>query len=328
MKIDSQEKIIEVRNLSKHFKGRGGIFSKNILRAVDDVSFFVMRGETLGLVGESGSGKTTIGRMLINLYQPNGGEILFKGCDISSSEGRKIASRGISMVFQDPYSSLDPRMNTLDIIAEPLDIQELYTSREERRERVLSLMEKVGLKAEHASRYPHEFSGGQRQRIGIARAISAMPEFVICDEPVSALDVSVRAQIMNMFSDLKEEYSLSYLFIAHDLPIVRHISDRIAVLYLGKIVEVGDADDVSENPLHPYTKALISSILPPDPKSASKMRVKKTSSDYLNDIATFIGCPFKSRCPYCADICKSEMPKLTKVEGKHFAACHRVKEIN
>ena len=327
MKNELSNELLTVDRLYKSFNIGSGILSKKKLRAVEGVSFKIKVGETLGLVGESGSGKTTVGRTVIGLYTPSEGRISFDGIDTSSKDGRAHAGRNMSMVFQDPYSSLDPRMTALDIIAEPLDIHGMAVGRE-RRERVLSLMEKVGLNPEHARRYPHEFSGGQRQRIGIARALSITPKLVICDEPVSALDVSVRAQIVNLFSSFKEELQLSYLFIAHDIPIVRHISDRIAVMYLGRIVEMAKSDDLCDDPLHPYTKALIASVLPPDPKEARAMRTYRPFGDISGPIDEIYGCPFRTRCPHAQDICKEATPALNEVAVGHYAACHRVKEIN
>ena len=256
--------LLEVKNLKQYFPVRAGLMKTIPLKAVDDVSFTIGRGETLGLVGESGCGKTTVGRTILRLYEPTGGEVIFDGEPVTAKNITHMRKQ-MQMVFQDPYSSLDPRMTVEDIIGEPLDVHKLYSNRKERREKILELMATVGLNAEHATRYAHEFSGGQRQRIGIARALAVNPKFIVCDEPVSALDVSIQAQVINMFEELQEKLGVAYLFIAHDLLVVRHISKRIAVMYLGKIVEVADADELNENPQHPYTQSLLSAVPIPDP---------------------------------------------------------------
>ncbi|MBP5266491.1 MAG: ATP-binding cassette domain-containing protein, partial [Lachnospiraceae bacterium] len=260
--------LLEVKHLKQYFDINMGFFQTKPLKAVDDISFSIREGETLGLVGESGCGKTTAGRSILQLYKPTAGEIIYRGKKIETKADIKEFRKKATMVFQDPYSSLDPRMTVADIIGEPLDIHHMYSSQEERRERILTLMEHVGLNSEHAARYAHEFSGGQRQRVGIARALAVRPDFIVCDEPVSALDVSIQAQVINMFDELQEKMNLTYLFIAHDLLVVRHISDRIAVMYLGHMVELADANAIYERPLHPYTKALISAVPVPDPKVA------------------------------------------------------------
>ena len=256
--------LLEVRNLKQYFPVRAGLMKTIPLKAVDDVSFTIGRGETLGLVGESGCGKTTVGRTILRRYEPTAGEVIFDGEPVTAKNITHMRKQ-MQMVFQDPYSSLDPRMTVEDIIGEPLDVHKLYSNRKERREKILELMATVGLNAEHATRYAHEFSGGQRQRIGIARALAVNPKFIVCDEPVSALDVSIQAQVINMFEELQEKLGVAYLFIAHDLLVVRHISKRIAVMYLGKIVEVADADELNENPQHPYTQSLLSAVPIPDP---------------------------------------------------------------
>ncbi|MBQ1549984.1 MAG: ABC transporter ATP-binding protein, partial [Clostridia bacterium] len=261
------EYLVEVNDLQLHFPVKTGFFKKTPLKAVDGVSFNIKPGETLGLVGESGCGKTTVGRTLLHLYEPTGGTFKFKGEEVTSKNIGRLRKE-MQMVFQDPYSSLNPRMTVEDIIGEPLDVHHLYESKEDRREQVLHLMELVGLNAEHATRYAHEFSGGQRQRIGIARALAVHPSFIVCDEPVSALDVSIQAQVINMFEELQEKLGVTYLFIAHDLLVVHHISDRIAVMYLGRIVEIADADELNENPIHPYTLSLLSAVCVPDPIKA------------------------------------------------------------
>ena len=322
------ENLIEVQRLKQYFPISTGWFQTRPLKAVDGVSFHIRRGETLGLVGESGCGKTTVGRTLLHLYPPTSGQIIFDGKEIKTRQDIRQYRKKASMVFQDPYSSLNPRITVADLIAEPLDIHRLYENRQERRERVLALMAKVGLNAEHAGRYAHEFSGGQRQRIGIARALAMEPEFVVCDEPVSALDVSIQAQVINMFADLQEQMGLTYLFIAHDLLVVRHICDRIAVMYLGKIVESAESDELYHNPMHPYTKSLISAVPLPDPKLAREKRRVMLSGDVPSPLNAPPGCPFCTRCPYATDICREKMPEMTEVSSGHFTACHHVDQAN
>ena len=317
--------LLDVVGLKQYFKMRSN-GRKKTLRAVDGVSFSIRRGEVLGLVGESGSGKTTVGRSILGLYEPTKGEIFFKGKQIKTASDLRKFRKSATMVFQDPYSSLNPRMTVMDLIGEPLDINGLYSSRTQRNEKILSLMRRVGLNAEQASRYAHEFSGGQRQRIGIARALATEPELIICDEPVSALDVSIQAQVINMFTDLKDSLSLSYLFIAHDLPVVRHISDRIAVMYLGRIVELGPAEEVMESPLNPYTELLISSIPIPDPKKKRGIEGSAVPEN-ASVIGVPNGCPFRSRCPYARELCSDSIPELIEYRPGHESACHRVKEI-
>ena len=277
-------------------------------------------GETLGLVGESGCGKTTVGRTLLRLYEPTGGQVLFNGEEVTDKNITALRKK-MQMVFQDPYSSLDPRMTVEDIIGEPLDVHKLYTSKAERRDKILNLMELVGLNAEHATRYAHEFSGGQRQRIGIARALAVDPKFIVCDEPVSALDVSIQAQVVNMFEDLQEKLGVAYLFIAHDLLIVRHISDRIAVMYLGKIVEIADADELSDHPQHPYTTSLLSAVPIPDPKITRQRKRIILEGDVPSPMNMPTGCAFRSRCRYATEKCAKECPKLEDRGNGHFVAC-------
>lgn len=322
----NEKNIIEVKNLKKYFTG-GSIKKSAPLKAVDGVSFTIAKGETLGLVGESGSGKSTVGRTLLYLYKKDGGEIYFKGKKIETASDVTELRRNASMIFQDPYSSLNPRMTVSDLIGEPLDINRLYFTKEERLERIYTLMEHVGLKANLASRYAHEFSGGQRQRIGIARALAVNPEFIICDEAVSALDVSVRAQIINTLEALQESFGLSYLFIAHDLLIVRHISDRIAVMYLGKIVEMAESENLFSTPLHPYTKVLISAVPPPDPKKAKIGERIRLRGEIPSPTNAPSGCPFRTRCLFARDICKEKIPQMREFEPGHYAACHRIEEI-
>ena len=328
MKNEAAQPIVEVRNLKEYFNINMGMFRTKPLKAVDNVSFAIQPGETLGLVGESGCGKTTVGRTILHLYKPTGGEVLYKGRKIQTKADIQAFRNKASMVFQDPYSSLNPRMTVADIIGEPLDVHNLYSSRQERQERILELMGYVGLNSEHAARYAHEFSGGQRQRIGIARALAVNPDFIVCDEPVSALDVSIQAQVINMFAELQEKFGLTYLFIAHDLLVVRHISDRIAVMYLGKMVELADANEIYDHPLHPYSKSLLSAVPVPDPKIARANQRIVLSGDIPSPLNAPSGCPFRTRCPYACDKCAESMPDFQEVSAGHFVACHRVGEIN
>ena len=322
------DNLIEVQDLKQYFPISTGWFQTKPLKAVDGVSFHIRRGETLGLVGESGCGKTTVGRTLLHLYPPTSGKIIFDGKPLKTREDIRAYRKKAAMVFQDPYSSLNPRMTVADLIAEPLDIHRLYENRQQRREKVLELMAKVGLNAEHAGRYAHEFSGGQRQRIGIARALALEPKFVVCDEPVSALDVSIQAQVVNMFMDLQDQMGLTYLFIAHDLLVVRHICDRIAVMYLGKIVESGEADELYRNPMHPYTQSLISAVPLPNPEMARAKQRVMLSGDVPSPLNAPPGCPFCTRCPYATDICREIMPEMVETASGHFTACHHVDNAN
>ena len=326
--MNENKTLVEVKNLKEYFNINTGLFSSKPLKAVDDVSFAIRKGETLGLVGESGCGKTTVGRTLLHLYKPTSGEIWFDGKQIVTQNDILEYRKKTAMVFQDPYSSLNPRMTVSDIIAEPLDVHKMYTNKKERQERVLELMAKVGLNSEHANRYAHEFSGGQRQRIGIARALSMNPEFLVCDEPVSALDVSIQAQVINMFDELQDQMGLTYLFIAHDLLVVRHISDRIAVMYLGKMVELADAKEIYDHPLHPYTKSLMSSVPLPDPKKARENKRIVLTGDIPSPLNAPSGCPFRTRCPYATDACAESMPEFKEAASGHFVACHHVDKIN
>ena len=320
--------LIEVKNLKQYFNISTGMLKSKPLKAVDGVSFYINKGETLGLVGESGCGKTTVGRTLMNIYKPTEGEIYYNGKQIVTKQDIMEFRKKAAMVFQDPYSSLNPRMTVSDIIAEPLDIHKMYSTEEERREKVLQLMDHVGLNSEHASRYAHEFSGGQRQRIGIARALAINPDFIVCDEPVSALDVSIQAQVINMFDELQDKMGLSYLFIAHDLLVVRHISHRIAVMYLGKIVEMADADEIYDHPLHPYSKALISAVPIPDPNIARANQRIPLGGDIPSPLNAPSGCPFRTRCPHATEACAAVMPEFKEVSKGHFVACHHVDKIN
>ena len=317
------EPLVEVRHLKQYFPVRSGMKAQ-LLKAVDDVSFSVGRGETLGLVGESGCGKTTVGRTLLHLYKPTDGEVRYEGKPIRTKADINDFRRKATMVFQDPYSSLNPRMTVSDIIGEPLDIHKMYQNKAEREQRILELMDRVGLNSEHASRYAHEFSGGQRQRIGIARALALNPKFIVCDEPVSALDVSIQAQVINMFDELQDEMGLTYLFIAHDILVVRHISDRIAVMYLGKMVELADAKEIYEHPVHPYTKSLMSAVPQPDPKVARANKRIVLSGDIPSPLNAPSGCPFRTRCPQATAACAEAMPEFKEVAPGHFAACSQI----
>ena len=328
MSAVNNETLVDVRHLKQYFSINTGMFSSKPLKAVDDVSFSIKRGETLGLVGESGCGKTTVGRTLLHLYKPTGGEVLFHDKPVKTKAEINEFRKKATMVFQDPYSSLNPRMTVSDIIGEPLDIHKMYSDRKAREERILDLMDKVGLNSEHASRYAHEFSGGQRQRIGIARALALNPEFIVCDEPVSALDVSIQAQVINMFDELQEEMGLTYLFIAHDILVVRHISDRIAVMYLGKMVELADAKEIYSQPLHPYTKSLMSAVPQPDPRIARANKRIVLTGDIPSPLNAPSGCPFRTRCPHAVEACAQSMPEFKEVSSGHFAACHRIEELN
>ena len=311
--------LLEVKNLKQYFPVKNG-FKKLMLKAVDDVSFTINEGETLGLVGESGCGKTTVGRTILNLYEPTAGEIIFDGEKVTKKNINSMRKK-MQMVFQDPYSSLDPRMTVEDIIGEPLDVHKLYSNRKERREKILELMNYVGLNSEHATRYAHEFSGGQRQRIGIARALAVDPKFIVCDEPVSALDVSIQAQVINMFEDLQAKLGVAYLFIAHDLLVVHHISKRIAVMYLGKIVEIADSDDLNNNPVHPYTQSLLSAIPIPDPEITRNRKRIVLEGDVPSPLNMPTGCAFRTRCPYATEQCAKESPALADRGNGHMVAC-------
>ena len=323
---ENSEYLLQVEHLKQYFPIKQG-FKTIPLKAVDDISFSIKPGETLGLVGESGCGKTTVGRTLLRLYQPTAGRIVFDGDVLFDSEKKIDVNmhpyrKQMQMVFQDPYSSLNPRMTVEDIIGEPLDVHKLYNSRNERHDKIMELMETVGLNAEHASRYAHEFSGGQRQRIGIARALAVNPKFIVCDEPVSALDVSIQAQVVNMFEDLQEKLGMAYLFIAHDLLVVQHISDRIAVMYLGHMMELADADELMNNPIHPYTQSLLSAVPVPDPETARHSQRIILEGDVPSPLHMPTGCPFRSRCRYATEQCAAEMPQFKDHGNGHFVACH------
>jgi len=311
---------VEVKDLKQYFPIRTGFMKTTLLKAVDGVNFGIKPGETLGLVGESGCGKTTVGRTLLRLYKPTGGEIYYDGELITDQNMIKYRPK-MQMVFQDPYSSLDPRMTVEEIIGEPLDVHKLCANSKDRRDKILSLMELVGLNAEHATRYVHEFSGGQRQRIGIARALAVDPKFIVCDEAVSALDVSIQAQVINMFEELQEKLGVAYLFIAHDLLVVRHISNRIAVMYLGRVVETADADELSDAPIHPYTQSLLSAVPIPDPKIAKSSSRIILEGDVPSPLNMPSGCAFRTRCRFATEQCAKECPSLTDRGGGHMVAC-------
>lgn len=327
------DKLLQVEHLKQYFPAGGMGKNRKFVKAVDDVSFFVNRGETLGLVGESGCGKTTTGRSILRLYEPTGGKITFDGKVILDVENKVKVDmlpyrQKMQMVFQDPYASLDPRMTVGDIVGEAIDIHKLAANKKERHDRIISILEKVGLNSEHANRYPHEFSGGQRQRVGIARALAVNPQFIVCDEPISALDVSIQAQVVNMFEELQEQMGLTYLFIAHDLSVVKHISDRIGVMYLGKMVELADSYELVARSLHPYTKSLISAIPIADPIKARASKRIVLQGDVPSPLNPPTGCRFRTRCPYADECCAQKEPEWREVEKGHYVACHHVEKIN
>lgn len=321
--MDNSEVLIEVKNLKKYFKAS----RKATVKAVDDISFNIKRGETLGLVGESGCGKTTCGKTVLGLYGATGGEVIFDGVNVHTlkSKEKKEFRKRAQIIFQDPYSSLNPRMTVEDIIGEGIDIHNLYRGKD-RKEKIFELLEIVGLNKEHASRFPHEFSGGQRQRIGIARALAIEPEFIVCDEPISALDVSIQAQVVNLLVELQKEKKLTYLFIAHDLSMVKYISDRVGVMYLGHLVELAESEELYRNPLHPYTVALLSSIPIPDPEQERKKMRIPIEGEIPSPINPPPGCKFASRCKMAREICKEKMPELIEIKKGHFVACHLLQE--
>jgi len=314
------KKLVELKNISKHFK-----VSEGILKAVDNVTFDIMKGETLGLVGESGCGKSTLGKVLMGIYAPTSGDLTYYGRRTMQINKKTLFaySKMAQIIFQDPYSSLDPRMTVGSIVEEGMIIHKMY-DRKKRQERVYELLELVGLNREHANRFPHEFSGGQRQRIGIARALAIEPEFIVCDEPISALDVSIQSQIINLLHDLQKKLDLTYLFIAHDLNIVKYISDRIAVMYLGSIMELATSDELYSNTLHPYSQALLSAVPIPDPNKEAQKHRQILTGDVPSPINTPKGCSFAGRCTYATDICKQEKPVLKEIRQGHFVACHHV----
>ena len=327
---ETKKVLVQADNLKKYFTIKGnGLFNKKYVQAVESANFKIYKGETLGLVGESGCGKTTLGRTLIRLYEPTAGTITYDGTVIYDKE-QKIAPdmlpyrRKMQIIFQDPSASLDPRMTVGEIVGEALDIHHICSGKAERRERINELLSEVGLNTEHANRFPHEFSGGQQQRIGIARALAVDPEFIVCDEPISALDVSIQSQVINMLEDLQRDKQLTYLFIAHDVSVVRHISDRIGVMYLGCMVELCESYELCSHPLHPYTKSLLSAVPLPDPDATRARQRQLLAGDIPSPINPPSGCRFHTRCPYATDICSREMPELKEYAPGHFAACHMI----
>ncbi len=351
---EDNNKLLEVQHLQQYFPAGGVGKNKKYVQAVDDVSFYVRRGETLGLVGESGCGKTTVGRTLLRLYEPTDGRVIYDGKilfdsgnypltdengDVQKDDagkpvmGKRVAvdmmpyRRRMQYVFQDPYASLDPRMTIGDIVGEPIDIHHLAENSKDRHDRIIGFLEQVGLNSEHANRYPHEFSGGQRQRVGIARALAVEPEFIVCDEPVSALDVSIQAQVVNMLEDLQSSLGLTYLFIAHDLSVVKHISNRIGVMYLGKLVELADSIELIAHSVHPYTRSLISAIPVADPITARAAKRIILQGDVPSPLNPPSGCRFRTRCPYADEKCACETPEFKEVSPKHWAACHHLDKV-
>ena len=325
--------LVQVEHLQQYFPAGGYGKNKKYIQAVEDVSFTIERGETLGLVGESGCGKTTTGRTLLRLYEPTGGRFIYDG-DVIFDVEKKIKvdmlpyRKRMQIVFQDPYASLDPRMTVGDIIGEAIDVHKIAANKKERYDIIIEMLRRVGLNSEHANRYPHEFSGGQRQRVGIARALAVNPEFIVCDEPISALDVSIQAQVINMFEDLQEQMGLTYLFIAHDLSAVKHISNRIGVMYLGRMVELADSYELITRPLHPYTKSLISAIPIADPGKARESRRIVLEGDVPSPLNPPSGCRFRTRCPYADETCAAAAPEWKEIEKGHFAACHHIDKCN
>ncbi len=325
--------LVQIEHLQQYFPAGGFGKNKKYIQAVDDVSFTIERGETLGLVGESGCGKTTTGRTLLRLYEPTGGRFVYDGDVIFDVEKKIFVDmlpyrKKMQIVFQDPYASLDPRMTVGDIVGEAIDVHKMAANKQERYDIIIEMLQRVGLNSEHANRYPHEFSGGQRQRVGIARALAVRPEFIVCDEPISALDVSIQAQVINMFEDLQADMGLTYLFIAHDLSAVKHISNRIGVMYLGRMVELAESYELITRPLHPYTKSLISAIPIADPRAARESKRIVLEGDVPSPLNPPSGCRFRTRCPYADERCVAETPVWKEVEKGHFAACHHIDKLN
>ena len=327
------EKLVQIEHLRQYFPVGGFGKNKKYVQAVDDVSFYINKGETLGLVGESGCGKTTTGRSLLRLYEPTGGRFVFDDEVVFDVEKNIWANmlpyrKRMQIVFQDPYASLDPRMTVGDIVGEAIDTHKLAANKKERYDIIIEMLRRVGLNSEHANRYPHEFSGGQRQRVGIARALAVNPEFIVCDEPISALDVSIQAQVINMFEELQQDMGLTYLFIAHDLSVVKHISNRIGVMYLGRMVELADSYELTFNPMHPYTKSLISAIPIADPKIARESKRIILEGDVPSPLNPPSGCRFRTRCPYADERCAAETPEWKEVSSGHYCACHHLDKCN
>lgn len=325
------DRLVQIEHLRQYFPAGGYGKRKKYVQAVDDVSFYIERGETLGLVGESGCGKTTTGRTILRLYEPTGGKFTYDGNVIFDVENKVSVDmlpyrKRMQIVFQDPYASLDPRMTVGDIVGEAIDVHKLAANKQERYDIIIEMLRRVGLNSEHANRYPHEFSGGQRQRVGIARALAVNPEFIVCDEPISALDVSIQAQVINMFEDLQEEMGLTYLFIAHDLSVVKHISNRIGVMYLGRLVELADSYELTTRSLHPYTKSLISAIPIADPKVARESKRIVLEGDVPSPLNPPSGCRFRTRCPYADERCAAEVPEWREVSSGHYVACHHYEQ--
>ena len=326
--MTEEKKLVEVQHLKQYFPVKGDrLFERKVVKAVDDVSFYINKGETLGLVGESGCGKTTIGRTILRLYEPTAGKIIYDGEDITHVNMLPYRKK-MQIVFQDPYASLDPRMTVGDIVGEAIDIHGLAANAKERHERIIELLNLVGLNSEHANRYPHEFSGGQRQRVGIARALAVNPEFIVCDEPVSALDVSIQAQVINIFEELQERIGLTYLFIAHNLSVVKHISRRIGVMYLGKMVELADSYELTFHSVHPYTRSLISAIPVADPKLSRSSKRIVLQGDVPSPVNPPSGCRFRTRCPYADEMCAAQEPEWREVSPGHYAPCHHLDRVD
>lgn len=327
--MDKSNKLLQIENIRKYFPIKDGFGKIKNVQAVESVSFYINKGETFGLVGESGCGKTTLGRTILRLIEPTGGKITYDGhClydgSLKHQPNMHPFRRKMQIIFQDPSASLDPRMTVGEIVGEALDIHKLCKTKKERTDRINELLTKVGLNSEHSNRYPHEFSGGQQQRIGIARALAVEPEFIVCDEPISALDVSIQSQIVNMLEDMQDDMGLTYLFIAHDISVVRHISDRIGVMYLGNLVELADSNELVENPLHPYTKTLLSAVPVPDPVVSRNRKRIILQGDIPSPMNPPSGCRFHTRCPFAQEICSKEIPEWREIDKEHYVACHIV----
>ncbi|MBP3941950.1 MAG: ABC transporter ATP-binding protein [Christensenellaceae bacterium] len=325
--MEERKKLLEVEHLKKYFPVKAGLFRKNYIQAVDDVNLFIYKGETLGIVGESGCGKSTLGRTILRLYEPTDGKIVYDGVTLYDKDAkiaveRKPYCRKMQLIFQDPSASLDPRMTVGEIIGEAIDIHGICKDKNERRDMINGLLDRVGLNTEHSNRFPHEFSGGQQQRIGIARALAVQPEFIVCDEPISALDVSIQSQVVNMMEDLQQELGLTYMFIAHDISVVRHISNRIGVMYLGALVELAESYELCNHPIHPYTQTLLSAVPLPDPEKNKTRHRILLEGDIPSPLNPPKGCRFHTRCPYATDKCREAVPEFKENAPGHYAACH------